>query len=68
MRSIQNQFFDDIEIIFVDDYSYDKSVKIIERLRQSDKRIILLKNKKNRGTLISRNVGAITFLFPARYF
>ena len=59
MRSIQNQFFDDIEIIFVDDYSYDKSVNIIERLRQSDKRIILLKNKKNRGTLISRNIGAL---------
>ena len=59
MLSIQNQFFEDIEIIFIDDCSYDNSAKIIERLGQKDERIFLLKNKKNRGTLISRNIGAL---------
>ena len=59
MRSIQNQYFDDIEIIFVDDYSIDNSVKIIEESQYEDKRIILIKNKKNKGTLISRNIGAL---------
>ena len=59
MRSIQNQFFDDIEIIFVDDYSKDNSIKKIENCQNEDERIILLKNKKNKGTLISRNIGAL---------
>ena len=30
LRSIQNQFFDDIEILFIDDGSKDNSIKIIE--------------------------------------
>ena len=69
IRSIQNQFFDDIEIIFVDDCSHDNSTKTIEKLNKNDKRIVLLKNKKNRGTLISRNIGALKaegeyFIFP----
>ena len=55
LRSIQNQFFDDIEIIFVDDYSYDNSTKLIEEYQKKDKRIILIKNKKNKGTLNNRN-------------
>lgn len=59
MRSIQNQFFDDIEIIFVDDYSKDNSIKKIENCQKEDERIILLKNKNNKGTLISRNIGAL---------
>ena len=59
MRSIQNQFFDDIEIIFVDDYSKDNSIRKIENCQNEDERIILLKNKNNKGTLISRNIGAL---------
>ena len=43
MRSIQNQQFNDIEIIFVDDCSDDNSVKLIEKYREEDERIILLK-------------------------
>ena len=59
LRSIQNQYFDDIEIIFVDDFSTDGSVKLIKILQNEDKRIILLKHKRNKGTLISRNYGAL---------
>ena len=42
MRSIHNQFFDDIEIIFVDDYSKDNSIKKIENCQNEDERIILI--------------------------
>ena len=59
LRSIQNQDFEDVEILFVDDYSKDSSVKLIEEYQKEDKRIVLLKNKKNKGTLISRNQGVL---------
>ena len=59
IRSIQNQFFDDLEIILVDDCSQDNSTTIIERYQREDERIILLKNHQNKGTLISRNLGAL---------
>jgi glycosyltransferase involved in cell wall biosynthesis len=59
LRSVQNQKFYDIEIIFIDDYSKDNSVKVIEKYQKQDGRIILIKNKKNKGTLISRNIGAL---------
>ena len=49
----------DIEIIFIDDCSDDKSIRIIENYMKNDERIILIKNKKNKGTLISRNIGAL---------
>jgi len=59
LRSIQNQFFDDIEIIIVDDFSMDNSIKLIEEYQKEDERIILIKQKKNKGTLICRNIGVI---------
>ena len=60
LRSIQNQFFNDIEIIFIDDYSIDNSSKKIEEYKKEDKRIILIKLKKNKGTLIARNIGILS--------
>ena len=65
LRSIQNQMFDNIEIILVDDFSEDNSIKRIEIYKKEDERIILLKNKKNKGTLISRNLGI--FLSKGKY-
>ena len=59
LRSIQNQFFDDIEIIIVDDFSKDNSINLIEEYQKEDERIILIKNNKNKGTLISRNIGIV---------
>ena len=59
IKNIQNQNFKEIEIIFVDDYSLDSSIKIIEECAKNDKRVILLKNKINKGTFISRNLGVL---------
>ena len=59
MRSVQNQNFSDIEIILVDDFSSDNSTEVIEELKNEDKRIILIKNKRNKGTLISRNIAGL---------
>ena len=59
LRSIQNQNIDKIEIILVDDFSEDKTVNIIEKIQKEDERIILLKHKYNKGTLISRNEGIL---------
>ena len=59
LRSIQNQNFDNIEIIFVDDFSSDNSAESIKNYQIEDERIILIKHNKNKGTLISRNDGAL---------
>ena len=53
LRSIQNQDFQDIEIIIVDDDSKDDSLKIIKELTKEDPRIILISNDRNRGYLYS---------------
>ena len=59
LRCIQYQTFKDIEIIFVDDCSSDNGVKIIEENKKDDERIILIKNKKNKGTFVTRNLGVL---------
>ena len=56
---ILNQSLKDIEIIFIDDGSIDNPFIIIEKLMLEDKRIIFLKNKKNRGQFYSRNRGVL---------
>ena len=45
--------------MFIDDYSNDNSIQVIEKYQKKDERIILIKNKKNKGTLISRIIGSI---------
>ena len=59
LRSIQNQSFKEVEIIFTDDNSKDNSVNLIEKYQNEDPRIKLIKHNKNIGTLINRNEGAI---------
>ena len=54
LRSIQNQSLKDIEIIFVDDGSSDNKINEVLEEMKNDNRIILLKHKENKGTLISR--------------
>jgi len=58
-KSIQDQSIQDIEIIYIDDGSTDKSDELIQNLQKKDQRIILLKNKERKGKLYSRNKGAI---------
>ena len=60
LKSIQYQNFKNIEIILVDDCSLDNSVKIIEEVKNQDERIILIKNKRNKGTFIARNIGVLS--------
>ena len=59
LRSIQNQNFRDIEIIIVDDYSMDESVKLIKELMKEDQRIILIQNDANRGPLYTKSKGVL---------
>ena len=54
LKSIQLQTLKEVEILFIDDKSTDKSVKIIQEFRKEDKRIRLIKNVKNRGILYNR--------------
>ena len=60
VRSIQNQNMGDIEIILVNDLSKDNTSKIIQELSEEDPRIKIINNKKNSGTLYSRNVGILS--------
>ena len=57
--SLQKQNFKEIEIILIDDKSIDNSAELIEKYKKEDKRIVLIKNKKNRGTFVSRNLGIL---------
>ena len=57
--SLQKQNFKEIEIILIDDKSIDNSTELIEKYKKEDKRIVLIKNKKNRGTFVSRNLGIL---------
>ena len=59
LRSIQNQQFENIEIIIIDDFSRDNSIMVLENLQKTDKRIKIIKHYKNKGTLISRNEGIL---------
>jgi len=55
VESILNQTFKDFELIIINDCSTDSSLRIIKSYK--DKRIKLINNKKNLGTVKSRNVG-----------
>ena len=66
--SILNQTYQNFELIISDDYSTDKTLTILENFAQKDERIILLKNKINKGYIrnfekaISHCKGEIIFL------
>lgn len=53
--SVIAQTYQNWEMIIVDDYSMDNSVRIIENIQKKDHRIILLKNEENIGSGPSRN-------------
>ena len=57
--SILNQNFLDFEIILVNDFSSDNSLQIIQEIKKKDKRIKILNNKRNMGTLYSRCIGTL---------
>jgi len=58
-KSIYFQNFKEIEIILINDKSSDNSYLILEKLRRYDRRIIIINNVKNMGTLYSRSIGVL---------
>jgi len=57
LNSLINQTFKDIEIICVDDCSTDKSLQILKKIAQNDKRIKIIESKNNKGAAVTRNKG-----------
>ena len=57
LDSIINQTYKDLEIIVVEDCSKDNTYEILKEYEKKDKRIKLIKNKKNGGLSFSRNAG-----------
>lgn len=55
IASVQDQSYPNWELIIVDDFSTDASVKIVESFATQDHRIILLKNEANEGAAVCRN-------------
>lgn len=53
--SILKQTYKDFEIIICDDGSIDNSIEVIEDIALKDKRIKIIKNKKNLGLAVSLN-------------
>ena len=59
IRSFQYQNISNNELIIVDDFSNDNTKIMIHNIHVMDKRIKLIENKKNMGTLYSRCIGAL---------
>lgn len=57
LLSIEAQSLKNIEIIYVDDFSNDNSVSLINNFQSVDPRIKLFINKKNKGTLYTKSFG-----------
>jgi glycosyltransferase involved in cell wall biosynthesis len=54
IRSIQNQKFQDLEIILFDDNSPDNSYDVMKEIQKEDPRIHLYRNEVNRGVFYNR--------------
>ena len=68
ISSIQNQNICNFEIILINDFSQDNTSKILIKLEENDKRVRIINNKRNMGTLYSRCVGTLIskgeYIFP----
>lgn len=56
LQSVQNQSYQNWEMILVDDASTDKTVEIIKNFAEKDNRIKLFQLAKNSGNGVARNV------------
>lgn len=59
IKSIQYQKMTEYEIILINDFSNDNSLETIQNMQKYDKRIQIINNQKNMGTLYSRSIGAL---------
>lgn len=57
LDSIVNQLYIEMEIIIIDDFSTDDSLRILEQYEKKDKRINVLRNFKNHKAGYCRNKG-----------
>lgn len=57
IESILQQTYNNLELILIDDCGYDDSMLIAQKYEKKDKRVKILRNKKNMGISYSRNVG-----------
>ena len=57
--SIQNQNISEYEIILINDLSTDKTLEILQSFSEHDKRIKIINNRENKGTLYSRCIGTL---------
>lgn len=58
IESVLQQTVRDIEVIVVDDASRDNTVEVVQELMDSDSRVRLIRNARNRGAQAARNLGA----------
>lgn len=57
IESVLEQSYKELEIIIVDDVSYDHTEVLVSELQKQDSRIIYIKLKQNSGAAIARNIG-----------
>lgn len=57
LDSILQQDLKETEIICVDDESQDDSYSVLKKEAEADERIVVLRNEKNEGTLVTRKRG-----------
>jgi len=57
IQSVQNQTYQNWEMIIVDDGSTDETVSIIQQIQKTEHRINLVIQPKNVGPAITRNIG-----------
>ena len=57
LMSVINQTFRELEIIVVNDFSTDDSENIIDECAKTDKRLVPIKLKENKGVSTARNTG-----------
>lgn len=59
IKSVQLQNLTNFEILLIDDNSVDNTYNLVTKIHKEDKRIKILKNQKNMGTLYSRSIGVL---------
>lgn len=57
IKSVLSQSYQDIELIIIDDGSFDNTEMIIKQFQESDKRIKYIIHDKNKGGSAARNTG-----------
>ena len=57
LDSVLNQTFKQFELICIDDFSDDATVKIVRDYQEKDSRISIILNKQHSGAAFSRNTG-----------